>query len=117
MKTIRSYVRTSFRTSVIVLILASLFLVPKPTFATGELVHVVQPGDNLSTIAARYETTVTILTQHNKISDADFIWVGQLINIPDKVHNTRTEIQSTTMYSTNIRKAARNEAVHFQKVR
>lgn len=105
MKTIKSHVRTSFRTSVIVLILVSLFLVPKPTFATGKLVHVVQPGDNLLTIAARYDTTVTILTQHNKISDADFIWVGQLINIPDKAENTRTETQSTIVYSTNIRKA------------
>ena len=84
MKTTMLKVTISMRISVLMLICAYLFIAPAQTSATGEVVHVVQPGDNLSTIASRYGTTVTILTTHNQITDANFIWIGQSINIPVK---------------------------------
>ena len=87
MKTTMLNVTIGVRISVLILICAHLFIAPQQTSATGEVVHVVQPGDNLSTIAAHYGTTVTILTTHNQITDANFIWVGQSINIPGKSTN------------------------------
>ena len=105
MKTTKAHVRISLRTSAMVLIVANLFLAPQQAFATGELVHVVQPGDNLSTIAARYGTTATILIEYNKISDANLIWIGQLINIPGNNLSTLTEAKSVVISATSIRKA------------
>ena len=104
MKTTKSYVRISLRISLTMLIVANIFLAPKQAFATGEVVHVVQPGDSLSTIAARYGTTVTLLTEQNNISDANLIWVGQLINIPSNSQNTLIETKPMVVSATNIRK-------------
>lgn len=45
-------------------------------------VHVVQRGENLTMIAARYGTTVDAIAQANGISNPNFIWVGQKLVIP-----------------------------------
>ena len=69
-----------------VLLMAATFqasLAPAPVLATQQGVHVVQPGESLSGIAARYGTTVVALAAANRIVDADIIWVGQLLTIPD----------------------------------
>ena len=50
------------------------------TTATGG-VHVVRPGENLSTIAARYGTTVAALAQANGIANPNHIYVGQRLTI------------------------------------
>ena len=44
-------------------------------------VHVVRPGENLSTIAARYGTTVAALAQANGIANPNHIYVGQRLTI------------------------------------
>lgn len=44
-------------------------------------VHVVQRGENLSTIAARYGTTVAALARANGISNPNHIFVGQRLVI------------------------------------
>ena len=46
------------------------------------LVHIVQPGETLSSIASRYGVSVTALVQANGLRDADFIWYGQRLVIP-----------------------------------
>ncbi len=51
-----------------------------PATATGG-VHIVQRGDTLSRIAARYGTTVQALMSINNIANPDRIWVGQRIAI------------------------------------
>ena len=44
-------------------------------------VHVVRPGENLSSIAARYGTTVAALARANGISNPNHIYVGQRLRI------------------------------------
>jgi LysM repeat protein len=51
-----------------------------PTGDSG--VYVVQSGDTLSTIAARYGTTVNQLVQMNGLSNPNFIVVGQRLAVP-----------------------------------
>ncbi len=49
--------------------------------ATFEGYYIVQPGDTLSKIAARYGTTVQALMSLNGLSNPDRIWVGQRLRI------------------------------------
>ncbi len=44
--------------------------------------YTVVPGDTLGAIAARFGTTVQILTQLNNISNPNSIYVGQVIKLP-----------------------------------
>jgi LysM repeat protein len=44
--------------------------------------HVVQPGDTLYLIAARFNTTVQALMVANNLSNPNLIYVGQLLKIP-----------------------------------
>ncbi len=48
----------------------------------GGVIHVVQRGESLARIAARYGVTVAALMQANGLRNADFIWVGQQLTIP-----------------------------------
>jgi murein DD-endopeptidase MepM/ murein hydrolase activator NlpD len=48
----------------------------------SDRVHVVQPGDTLGYIAARYATTLAELVAANDMSDPDHIVVGQQLRIP-----------------------------------
>lgn len=47
-------------------------------------VYVVQPGDTLSAIARRYNTTIAALAQLNGIVNANSILVGQQLNVPEQ---------------------------------
>lgn len=49
----------------------------------GAVVHTVQPGDSLASIAARYGVSVYALAQANYISDANRLDVGQKLVIPE----------------------------------
>lgn len=53
-----------------------------PAPPTEEIVHVVQPGENLFRIGLRYGFTVTELATYNGIANPDRIEVGQEIRIP-----------------------------------
>lgn len=62
---------------------------PSPTIVsastraqTAELVYIVEPGDVLSLIAERFETTIAAIMERNDISDATLIFVGQALVIP-----------------------------------
>ncbi len=46
------------------------------------LVHIVQEGETLFSIAQLYETTVEVLEQLNEISDPSLVYVGQELVIP-----------------------------------
>jgi LysM repeat protein len=61
--------------------------VPQPTATTrppvtGTTSYTVQPGDTLTTIAARFNTTVATLSQLNGIVNPDRIFWGQRIVVP-----------------------------------
>lgn len=44
--------------------------------------YVVEPGDTLWRIATRYGASVAAIMEINNITDANAIWVGQVLNIP-----------------------------------
>ena len=49
---------------------------PESTF------HEVAPGDNLSGLAKKYKTTVTLLKKSNRLDSADKIYVGKKLKVP-----------------------------------
>ncbi len=49
---------------------------------TGTTAYVVQPGDTLSTIARRFNTTIDALIQLNGIANPNRIFAGQRLNVP-----------------------------------
>lgn len=44
--------------------------------------HVVQPGDSLLRLAARYNTTITDFLEANNIANANLIFIGQTLIVP-----------------------------------
>lgn len=71
------------RTARIAVILCGLVLMGMavPVYAQGT-VHVVQPGETLYSIAARYGTTVQTIAQANGLSNLNLVYVGQRLVIP-----------------------------------
>jgi len=57
-------------------------LIPEPTAGPGLTVHIVQAGESLLSIAARYGVTVRDLATHNGITNWNLIFVGQRLVIP-----------------------------------
>jgi len=55
---------------------------PTPAASSGSRTHVIVPGDTLTKIAARYNTTVPALMQANNITNMDLIFVGLTLIIP-----------------------------------
>jgi len=64
----------------IFILLAGMFA-PSPARAEGPA-HIVAPGETLSSIAARYHTTVEALVELNALADPDVIVVGQRLVLP-----------------------------------
>lgn len=64
-----------------VIALAILLFLHRPALA-DERIHVVAPGENLSTIAQRYGLTLGELSAYNGISNPNLVYVGQQLNIP-----------------------------------
>lgn len=57
--------------------------VPTPTATpSGPITYTVQPGDTLSAIAQKFDTTVAAIQEANKIENPDLISVGQVLVIP-----------------------------------
>ena len=52
------------------------------------IIHIVKWGENLSTIAAHYGTTVEAIVQANGISDPNRIYAGQRLVIPGATSDT-----------------------------
>lgn len=69
---------------------------PSPSPVPEYITYVIQPGDTLSGIARRYGTTVTALTQLNKLSDPDKIYAGNTLKVPEN----GTDVDSSTQYYT-----------------
>lgn len=55
---------------------------PKPTPTARPTTYRVQPGDNLSSIAARFGTTVKKLSALNNLANPSLIRVGQVLKLP-----------------------------------
>ncbi|MGE5587839.1 MAG: LysM peptidoglycan-binding domain-containing protein [Clostridia bacterium] len=59
---------------------------PQPPVAVpvGFRLYIVQPGDTLAEIAARFGTTVAVLAAINRIPNPDLIIVGQVLLVPTR---------------------------------
>lgn len=55
---------------------------PPASAAASPLIHVVAPGENLTSIAARYGVSVQAIAAANGISDPNTIYTGQRLVIP-----------------------------------
>jgi lysozyme len=55
---------------------------PVPSPADSARTYTVQSGDTLSSIAARYDVTLSALEEANNIENANLIEVGQVLTIP-----------------------------------
>lgn len=53
-----------------------------PTEPTPGQTYVVQPGDSLLRLAARFNTTITALVQLNNIANPNLIFIGQVLTLP-----------------------------------
>ncbi|MDP3979926.1 MAG: LysM peptidoglycan-binding domain-containing protein [Chlamydiota bacterium] len=56
----------------------------KKSYPSGPDVHIVQKGETLSKIANSYGITLDALISANNLKDADQIYVGQKLRIPDR---------------------------------
>jgi LysM repeat protein len=63
------------------LLIVLMFSLAGPVQAQGQ-VHVVQRGETLSSIAARYGTTTQALAGANGLANANYIYAGQRLTIP-----------------------------------
>ena len=57
---------------------------PIPDPGCGDIIYIVKPGDTLSGIAQKYDTTYQELARYNNISNPNLIQVGQKIRIPNE---------------------------------
>jgi LysM repeat protein len=67
----------------LVLGLAVALVPSQALLAQGQNQHVVRTGDTLFSIAARYGTTVGAIVSLNGLSSETYIYVGQVLRIPD----------------------------------
>jgi LysM repeat protein len=79
------------------LVIASLLLISAalpPSAHADQIVHVVQRGETLAKIAARYGVTVQAIVQANNIRNPNLIYVGQRLLIPTGGTATPTPTQT-----------------------
>jgi LysM repeat protein len=69
---------------------------PAPPPAGQTTTYVVQRGDTLNVIAVRFGTTVNTLVSLNRLSNPNFIYVGQRLQVPGQ--GTPTQPTSTCTY-------------------
>ena len=83
------------------------FLAPSLAFADETVTYTVKPGDTLSEIAEKYNTTVEKLAEKNKIEDIHLIFVDQVLVIEgtapaattyEATAETGETIEETTTY-------------------
>ena len=76
------------------------FLAPSLAFADETITYTVKPGDTLSEIAEKYNTTVEKLAEKNKIENIHLIFVDQVLVIEGTAPSTvtATAAASATTY-------------------
>lgn len=80
----------------------------------AEGVYTVAPGDNLSTLARKYGTTVDALLKMNpNIKNANLMQAGAKLNVPDVANTPQGAV--TTGSNTSIQPNTRNKASNFVK--
>ena len=83
--------KTLMRTLVNLMVLFVILAVPATTFAKSEVAstflgtHTVKRGETLICIARAYQVDPTAIVKANNMKDANKIYVGQKLSIPDIV--------------------------------
>lgn len=77
--------RRALLCSLVILFLFSASPLEAAPGPEGTIIHVVERGENLTLIAARYGTTVDAIVQANAIANPNLIYVGQRLVIPSAV--------------------------------
>ncbi|HHX44868.1 MAG TPA: LysM peptidoglycan-binding domain-containing protein [Chloroflexi bacterium] len=80
--TVQALVDANGLTNANVIYVGQRLVIPEPEAGPGLTVHIVQAGESLLSIAARYGVTVRDLATHNGISNWNLIFVGQRLVIP-----------------------------------
>jgi len=80
--TVQALVDANGLTDASYLYVGQRLLIPEPAGGPGLTVHIVQAGESLLTIAARYGVTVRELATRNGLTNWDLIFVGQRLVIP-----------------------------------
>ena len=94
------------------------FLAPSLTFANEAVTYTVKPGDTLSEIAEKYNTTVEKLAEKNKIEDIHLIFVDQVLVIEGTAPSTATttDAASATTYEAPAATEETSEATTYEEV-
>jgi murein DD-endopeptidase MepM/ murein hydrolase activator NlpD len=98
------------RRLLIVALIACLLFIAQPTYAQTSAsgpVYVVQPGDALSSIAARFKVSLTDLMSANDISDANSISAGAQLTIPGLEDITGTLTSEDLGYGDTVKSVSR----------
>lgn len=66
----------------------------------GQIYHIVAPGESLSIIAVRYNTTVAAIAAANSIYNPNYIYAGQYLVIPTWGYNPPVTPPSGASYYT-----------------
>ena len=76
------------------LVLCAVFATPA---AAASSTHIVRYGDTLADIAYRYGTTVAAIMNANGLTDSDFVWTGQQLQIPGSSSSPSTSVRYHTV--------------------
>jgi LysM repeat protein len=94
----------------VLLVAAAMY--PAATVMAHSTIHVVQPDETLSTIAAQYATDIETLRRLNSLSDTDFVWIGQTLVLPDSA--VTLDETSTETYTVRAGDNLSSIAVRYQ---
>lgn len=81
----RVLIRLIAQACVALLIAGMLWIVTSsatPAFAGEDVIHIVQPGETLSSIASRYGVSYVTIARHNGIVNPNLLRSGQRLRIP-----------------------------------
>jgi LysM repeat protein len=85
---------------VVIVVSAALILGVAPANAQSGRTYVVQPGDTLFSIAARFNVSVSELATINRIYDVNKVPVGQVLILPNPLPSNFVPVYPTTAQST-----------------
>ena len=94
------------------------FFVPALASAQETVTYTVKPGDTLSEIAEKYNTTVEKLAEKNKIENIHLIFVDQVLVIEGTAPSTATATAaaSATTYEAPVATEETSEATTYEEV-
>ena len=91
------------------------FFAPVLASAQETVTYTVKPGDTLSEIAEKYNTTVEKLAEKNKIENIHLIFVDQVLVIEGTAPSTATATSATT-YEAPVATEETSEATTYEEV-